>query len=119
MSNQTCKRCNKQLLPAAATGRPRIYCSNTCKQTAYDGRKWGYNREEIVAEHGDVCYLCQSVVNLAGRGPQAPCVDHVLPLAAGGNNHIENLRIVHLVCNLRKGDRLFCSHCGHNLGLRF
>lgn len=101
-------------------GRPRIYCPDTpCRARHHQKRKFGYDLIGVRDTHGNTCYLCGEVVNLEGRGTAAPCIDHVLPVIAGGTNHIDNLRLVHLRCNLRKGDRLFCSHCGHNLGLRF
>jgi hypothetical protein len=31
----TCQHCNKELPPAAPTGRPRLYCDVTCRHAAY------------------------------------------------------------------------------------
>lgn len=47
------------------------------------------------------CYLCGEPNNRHTRS-----VDHVIPLAKGGKHVVENLRVVHMVCNLRKRDRM-------------
>jgi len=36
-------------------------------------------------------------------GPNYTSVDHVIPLAAGGSNEIENLQLAHMFCNSLKG----------------
>lgn len=33
-------------------------------------------------------------------------IDHFIPLAKGGSNHIRNLRLAHKKCNLEKGNRI-------------
>jgi 5-methylcytosine-specific restriction endonuclease McrA len=33
-------------------------------------------------------------------------VDHIIPLVLGGEHSMANVQAAHLVCNLRKGDRL-------------
>ena len=47
------------------------------------------------------CYLCQQPLDW--DDPQSLCVDHVIATVHGGRTDIENLRPVHLICNLRKG----------------
>lgn len=34
--------------------------------------------------------------------PRARTIDHIVPLALGGSNKIENLRVVHRFCNQRE-----------------
>lgn len=55
-------------------------------------------REVVLARDGLVCHLCggdveQSDVHL----------DHVHPVSLGGRNELDNLRVAHSRCNMRKG----------------
>jgi hypothetical protein len=52
------------------------------------------------------CWLCggdvdQSLGGTTKRG--APTIDHVVPLALGGSDRDENLRLAHFSCNSRRG----------------
>jgi 5-methylcytosine-specific restriction enzyme A len=53
---------------------------------------------DIVLRRDQVCRMCGSDARLQ--------VDHIIPLARGGNSSIENLQTLCLVCNVRKGARL-------------
>lgn len=57
--------------------------------------------DEILERDGLWCYLCQSEVE-----PDDIHFDHVVPLSKGGMHTMDNIRVTHSVCNLRKGDRL-------------
>lgn len=46
------------------------------------------------------CYLCLKPIEFGQDS-----LDHVIPLAKGGTNSIENLQIAHKVCNSRKRTR--------------
>ncbi len=61
-------------------------------------------RTELLERDGAACYLCTAGLSLATRYPDPlfASVDHVIPLARGGTNDRANLRLTHLVCNLRK-----------------
>ncbi len=54
-----------------------------------------------------ICYLCGDKVDKHKRHPhpQAPTLDHVIPLARGGLHVRENVRTAHSICNILKGDR--------------
>lgn len=51
------------------------------------GRKWMEIREQVFRLHGDICWLC--------GGDGADTVDHILPLASGGGNELDNLMPAH------------------------
>ena len=59
------------------------------------------SRDEIRARDGETCYLCGLFVSV-----HEMTIDHVFPITLGGSHTPENVRIVHGVCNSRKGDRL-------------
>jgi predicted nucleic acid-binding Zn ribbon protein len=50
------------------------------------------------------CLLCGYKVERTQRWPhpQAPSIDHIIPVAHGGSDDATNLRTTHLVCNLRR-----------------
>ena len=57
----------------------------------------------------DCCELCGEPIrfDVRARHPLSPSVDHVVPLHAGGEQlaPIDELRLVHLGCNSRRGNR--------------
>lgn len=61
-----------------------------------------YERDEWV------CGICSAPVdrNLSWPDPMSPSLDHVLPLSRGGHHTLENVALAHLVCNVRKGNRV-------------
>lgn len=61
-----------------------------------------YERDEWV------CQLCRLPIDPAIAWPDSmsPSVDHVVPLAKGGDHSLANVQAAHLGCNSRKRDRL-------------
>lgn len=55
-------------------------------------------REELYRRDGGICQLCGKPVS-----SYTYTVDHIVPLARGGTNHPDNLRIAHKDCNRLKG----------------
>ncbi len=53
------------------------------------------------------CHHCPLPVDctLPGSAPNGPTLEHVIPISEGGTNDLENLRIAHRSCNLKRGDR--------------
>lgn len=62
---------------------------------------------QVVAVRGQRCHICHRKIdlNLSGRQPMGPTIDHILPVSMGGTNDLANLNIAHRVCNLRRGNR--------------
>ncbi len=72
-------------------------------------RKRGASAEYIsrteVFEHDKwVCHLCGKKVNRKAKhpDPSSPSIDHVVPLAKGGQHVRSNVATAHLGCNMRK-----------------
>lgn len=57
-------------------------------------------RAAVIARDGDVCQLCRRRV-----AADDVHLDHVVPWSAGGRHVIDNLRVTHSTCNLRRGAR--------------
>lgn len=95
---RACKDCNKNVF--AQRRRARLEGSEGSFTTA----EW----ETLLAQY-DRCPDCQRAWNeiplVMGR-QSAVTRDHIIPIAKGGSNSIENIRPLCYSCNSRKGDRL-------------
>lgn len=61
------------------------------------------NREAIVRRGGS-CGICGRPVDtsLPATDPMGPSADHIIPVVDGGSNAMSNLRLTHLLCNMRR-----------------
>lgn len=113
--DRMCLHCGSQL-PASARIDAK-FCSRDCNNRAHalqrklraraGGDKPGFMRAEICARDQWMCQLCSDPVDPELRYPEPLCasLDHIVPVAHGGGNEAENLRLAHLVCNVRRGTR--------------
>lgn len=90
------------------------WCSKTCAN-----RHWGnvrarqarvreagsYADRDVFVRDNWVCYLCGGLIDaeLPRTDPMGATIDHVVPLARGGDDSLENVRAAHFSCNVRKG----------------
>ena len=72
-----------------------------------------YTRQQIFDRDGYDCYICNIPVDLEAAHVQGqpgwemyPHVEHVIPLALGGDDTLANVKIAHAKCNMDKGVRL-------------
>lgn len=69
----------------------------------------GHTKQDIIDRFGTVCYLCQGEVDpdLPWGRDDSPAVDHVHALSREGcpGDVIENVRLTHALCNVRKHDK--------------
>lgn len=95
------------------------YCSPACHQKARDLRRKSRERGapgvppgtmarwQVYERHNFTCWLCDLPLNMEAHylDDDAPTIDHVIALAAGGTHEDDNLRPAHRWCNAVKGDR--------------
>ena len=67
-----------------------------------------FSHETIAARDNYICYLCgdevdMTISRLDNRGAT---LDHVIPISRGGVDSLENVKLTHRVCNMRKSNRL-------------
>lgn len=62
------------------------------------GNAHNRHREEVFRKYAGNCHICGETA--------ADAIDHYIPYAQGGSDHIDNLRCAHTSCNSRKGDKL-------------
>lgn len=62
----------------------------------------------VIAERDEnVCHICGFDVDLTvgTYDPMARTFDHVIPLSRGGAHSMENVKVAHRLCNIRKNNR--------------
>lgn len=73
-------------------------------------------RAYLIEKYGEVCQLCKIAgksemackINMQAntdRDEKSFSIDHIVPLADGGANHIDNMWPSHKGCNTRKGSK--------------
>lgn len=117
---QVCPWCKETIeVPISYTGN-RLYHDECRKQSlrASNLRKNSKRRdvpmnrkvslELIVQRDGSDCHICNEPIdlNIASNSRMGATVDHVLPVSKGGDSSLENLRLAHWICNIRKSDSL-------------
>jgi len=55
--------------------------------------------ENLILRDGNVCYLCNLTMPRDDM-----TIDHVMPLAKGGADEYRNYKLVHDICNVKKGN---------------
>lgn len=133
-SPRVCRFCGAMFTPTYGDLRS-IYCSNECRlRHAYRAksgsthrrraRQYGRQYESIskwvvFERDGWKCQICgrDTPRELSGaREPRSPELDHIVPLAAGGDHVIGNVQCACLACNRAKGAKLPAKGARHATG---
>lgn len=75
--------------------------AKTAKASARSKATSTKTRQAVIERHGMTCWLCQLPISSLNELH----VDHVVPLLAGGDSDLDNLKPAHARCNLIKGAR--------------
>lgn len=117
-----CRECGAKFVPAVLG---TLYCSARCgkrvaKRTRR-ARKAGAEREairrqDVFDRDGWICQLCGRPTDRQSKAPQpnAPVVDHIVPLAVGGAHTFNNVQCAHFLCNSKKA----AGSCGSQLRIQ-
>jgi 5-methylcytosine-specific restriction endonuclease McrA len=69
-----------------------------------------YTLQQVLDTYGTSCHLCEDIIDLdLPRQSGTPGwqmglhIDHVVPIAKGGPDTLDNVRPSHAICNLSKG----------------
>ena len=125
-SSSPCRTCSTPI-PYPGMGRPRRYCSKACapvwlrdttqgraarrrakakrrarKANAHAER---FDPQEVFVRDHWTCHLCHRPTKRTALvpHPDAPTLDHIVPLAEGGDHTRANTACAHFLCNSRKG----------------
>jgi 5-methylcytosine-specific restriction endonuclease McrA len=73
-----------------------------------------YLDSEVLQKYGTKCYICKTEIDLnasrrSGIGSnweKGLNIDHVIPISLGGSDTLENVRPTHVICNIKKGNKV-------------
>ncbi|WP_419146254.1 HNH endonuclease [Iamia majanohamensis] len=122
-STLTCGQCGRGF-HYSGTGRPRRYCSNACARQAAPAKRAKRTAKalrrarqrsapcepidphDVFKRDNWTCGLCGGRTQPTAEvpHPDAPTLDHVVPLAQGGHHTLANVQCAHFRCNTLKGD---------------
>jgi endogenous inhibitor of DNA gyrase (YacG/DUF329 family) len=83
------------------------YCSAKCKRSK--SKRCGQVRKsvqaQVLARHGWWCHICNNLIdpNLGRLDRMAMTMDHLIPVALGGTDDVDNLKPAHRSCNSSRG----------------
>lgn len=58
--------------------------------------------KQLLKRDGHDCSICGVTLKDSSMGTVT--LDHIIPKSKGGTNHVHNLRLTHLVCNMNRGN---------------
>jgi len=107
----------------AKTAKKDSYCGNPCvrpppasgRRGRVNNKSWSLKRERVLERDGWVCRGCGiRVVSIEDPVPHQAHIDHIIPKAMGGDDHLSNLQVLCRGCNMDKADKppVLCSGCG-------
>lgn len=129
---RNCPECGK-LFKIFETNKTRKYCSLKCGEKVarrngkatnrargrrlnriYETEKERIKLNEIYLRDGGKCQLCHKKVYLKYKFPHRQCavLDHIKPLAKGGEHRKRNIQLAHNICNAYK-----CAELGFQMRL--
>ena len=63
--------------------------------------------DELLMRDGLLCQICGGEMDWqTGISRVRVSLDHIIPISKGGSHTMDNVRLVHLSCNSRKGDKV-------------
>jgi hypothetical protein len=115
-----CKWCNEPVVvPYSMTGARKYHDACKKQATRAKNRKKSVKRQgaktqsnivhEVIAERDNyVCHICGELVDMSlpRRSHYGATLDHVIPIAKGGLDSEDNVKLAHWICNVRKSDKL-------------
>jgi len=117
-----CDLCGEKIYRSTPLGGHKRYHQPECSRIALQARyrvktvkrqsktvkPSGLWVEKILETYGFICYLCNDPIDmkLPRTSKRGATVDHIIPLSRGGSDELDNLRLTHWSCNMKKSDKL-------------
>lgn len=104
---KTSRAKNKELY--AELGRTH---SNRRRARKLNNGTEAYTEQQLLELHGSICHLCNKGIDLSAPRKVGELgweyglhIDHIVAIANGGPDSLDNVRPAHGVCNLQKGSK--------------
>lgn len=105
-----CSRCGAAFVGPHRGADPGRFCSDACKRRASSSRRRArergahserYSRHQIFVRDGWRCHICKrkTLRTQVVPHPRAPVIDHLVPLAEGGDDTAANVATACFMCN--------------------
>lgn len=117
-----CRHCGSSFTVRRTGGpKPPAFCSAVCNRRHVNAEARYRRRSrlkvafvapvyraKIFERDGWCCQLCDLPLerDAVVPDPNAPTIDHIIPLALGGTHEPSNVQAAHFLCNATKGDRV-------------
>jgi 5-methylcytosine-specific restriction endonuclease McrA len=117
-----CRRCGTRFLSKTSALTSATYCGRRCKQGDIGDRRRArikhnfvdvVRRSRVFERDGYRCHICGQKTDRTKcvPHPRAPTIDHLIPIALGGEHSHVNVATAHFLCNATKsstgaGDQL-------------
>ena len=63
--------------------------------------------DDLLVRDGPLCQICGGEMDWqTGRHGERVSLDHIIPISKGGAHTMDNVRLVHVSCNSRKGAKV-------------
>lgn len=97
--------CSPECRSASADSDPDRNRRKNQKRKAHKAGE--YTLGEVALRDGHRCHLCRKRVDmtLTGNDRMGPTIDHLIPVSAGGDDVLSNVRLAHRSCNCSRGAR--------------
>lgn len=83
--------------------------ANNRRRRAIHAATWDQVPDQQIYQRDSwICQICETPIQPDLRYPEplSPSIDHITPLSLGGADNAPNKRATHLICNIRRGNRL-------------
>lgn len=113
---KTCKCCGNVF---AASYKSASYCSNECRKKSKNKlhdrrlnkcevRDYSINIHKLYNKYSGICQMCgkKLTFDCDGNDDLHPSVDHIIPIAKGGNHTWDNVQLLCRKCNTYKRDNV-------------
>ncbi|WP_376771156.1 HNH endonuclease [Rhizomonospora bruguierae] len=106
-----CGQCSVPIQLVVGEGRRRKASIGLCdKCRPWNRKAYGIpSISELATRDGTDCSICGAAIDMELRRTDSlmcPSVDHRIPRSRGGTDEPENLALAHLICNIRKSNRI-------------